>query len=103
MDHWREYSSPVTKDLKHHEVRRMTRAELEEAFWSDDPEKIRRALLSATYYDQDWRWVQEQCLHFLTFPEVWVRRNAATCLGLLAVFRKKLDFARILPALERAA
>jgi len=53
--------------------------------------------------DQDWRWVQEQCLHFLTFPEVWVRRNAATCLGLLAVFRKKLDFARILPALERAA
>jgi hypothetical protein len=32
-----------------------------------------------------------------------VPRNAATCLGLLAVFYKKLDLDLVLPALEKAA
>jgi hypothetical protein len=47
--------------------------------------------------------VQGQCLFYLTHADVEVRRTAATCLGLLAVFHKKLDVAVVLPALKNAA
>ena len=66
-------------------------------------EQIVSGLLSATYYDPDWRWVQGQCLFYLTHADVEVRRSAATCLGLLAVFHKKLDVAVVVPALKYAA
>jgi len=92
----------MSKDLKYEEVKRMTRDEVLEALSSQTPERIRTALWSAAYFDKDWRWVQDQCLCFLTFPDLWVRRNAATCLGILAVFHKKLDIERVIPKLEDA-
>jgi len=70
---------------------------------SSVPEQIGEALWSATYHDPDWRWVQQQCLNCLAHADLWVRRNAATCLGLLAVFHKKLDVHLVLPALHNAA
>ena len=70
---------------------------------SADAKQIVKALLSAAYYDPDWRWVQARCLYFLTHTDVWVRRNAANCLGLLAMFHNKLDADVVVPALENAA
>ena len=70
---------------------------------SADAKQIVKALLSAAYYDPDWRWVQTQCLYFLTHGDVEVRRNAANCLALLAMFHNKLDTEVVLPALEKAA
>src|SRR5215469_10972432 len=70
---------------------------------SADAKQIVKALLSAAYYDPDWRWVQTQCLFFLTHGDVWVRCNAANCLGLLAMFHNKLDTEVVVPALEKAA
>jgi hypothetical protein len=70
---------------------------------SDVPQEVGEALWSAAYYDPDWRWVQTQCLYSLTHADRGVRRNAATCLGLLAVFYKKLDLDLVLPALRKAA
>jgi hypothetical protein len=64
---------------------------------------VGEALWSAAYYDPDWRWVQTQCLLSLTHREIRVRCHAATCLGLLAVFHKKLDLDLVLPALKKAA
>ena len=42
-------------------------------------------------------------MYSLTHADRGVPRNAATCLGLLAVFYKKLDLDLVLPALEKAA
>jgi len=56
-------------------------------------------LLSAAYYDPDWRWVQEQCLVCLNHQNMWVRRNAATCLGHIARIHKELDVELVLPRL----
>jgi hypothetical protein len=80
-----------------------TREEVEEMLRSNLPEQISEALWSATYYDPEWRWVQSHCLTSLTHADVWVRRNAALCLGLLAVLRRELDLAVVLPALHKAA
>jgi hypothetical protein len=90
------------EERKHVEVTQRTREKIEEMLRSAVPELIREALLSAAYYDPDWRWVQTQCLRFLTHADVWVRRNAATCLGLIAVFHKKLDTNLVLAALQKA-
>jgi hypothetical protein len=69
---------------------------------SGHAEQIIEALLSATYHDPDWKWVQSQCLESLTNADVWVRRNAATCLGLLAVFHQQLDLDLVISALHKA-
>lgn len=84
-------------------VEQRTREQVEAMLLSGNEKQVARALLSAAYYDPDWRWVQAQCLYFLTHNDVGVRRNAANCLGLLAVFHNKLDTAVVLPALEKAA
>ena len=84
-------------------VEQRTREQVEAMLISADAKLIVRALLSAVYYDPDWRWVQTQCLYFLTHADVAVRRNAANCLGLLAVFHNKLDAEVVVPALQKAA
>ena len=84
-------------------VEQRTREQVETLLAGGGVDQIVSGLLSATYYDPDWRWVQGQCLFYLTHAEVAARRTAANCLGLLAVFHKKLDVAVVLPALEKAA
>ena len=84
-------------------VERRTREQVEAMLTSQESAKIVPALLSAAYYDPDWRWVQTQCLVHLTNPDLSVRRVAANCLGLVAVFHHKLDSALVISALRRAA
>lgn len=91
------------ENRKYQRVEQRTREQVDAMLLSADANQIVKALLSAAYYDPDWRWVQTQCLYFLTHNEAGVRRNAANCLGLLAVFHKKLDTEVALPALEKAA
>jgi hypothetical protein len=92
------------KDHREHQpIEQHTREQMEAMMASAEPHQIAKALASAAYYDPDWRWVQGQCLFYLTHADVEVRRSAATCLGLLAVFHKKLDAAVVLPALKSAA
>jgi hypothetical protein len=84
-------------------VEQRTREQVEAMLASSDAAQIVKGLLSATYYDPDWRWVQGKCLFYLTHGDVELRRAAVTCLGLLAVFHKKLDVAVVMPALRNAA
>jgi hypothetical protein len=72
-------------------------------FASDDPVEVAEALYSAAHHDPDWRWIQGWCLTFLKSKHVGVRWVAATCLGDLATFHKRLDLDLVLPALTEAA
>ena len=63
-------------------------------------EEICRALVAAAFSETDWRWVQGQCLFFLTYPDIEVRGLAATCLGHLARIHQKLDLEVVIPALK---
>ena len=85
--------------MQHREVQERDRHEIELLLRS--PEKLDRldALLSATYYDSDWRWVQNRCLDFLSHAEYEERGLAATCLGHLARIHKRLDTELVLSRL----
>jgi hypothetical protein len=68
-----------------------------------DPMVVAEALYSATYHDADWKWVQGLCLQFLKSDHVPIRWAAATCLGDLATFHKRLDLDLVIPALREAS
>jgi HEAT repeat len=92
----------VTNKFRYEFVRPTTRNELTSQLESGDPEAVAKALYSATRYEEDWKWVQDQCLKCLESPEVSVRWAAVTCLGDLAFLRRPLDIHAVLPALEEA-
>ena len=85
--------------MKYHEVLPMSRSELEAGIDSGNQKAIIEALLSAAFYDADWRWVQEICLRFLDHTDTNVRWIAATCLGHIARIHKVLDLDLVLPKL----
>ena len=89
-------------DLKYEPVYPLTRSELIHRFESDDPEAVTKALYAATRFEDDWSWVELQCLKALKSPSVSVRWAAATCLGDMAFMRRPLDVASVVPALELA-
>lgn len=69
---------------------------------SNDAQTVADALYSATKYDDETMWVEDQCLKGLASTEAKVRWAAATCLGDLAFSRRPLDLKRVIPALEAA-
>ena len=89
-------------DLKYEKVYPIPREELSRMLASDDPKTVADALYSATKYDEEWRWVQDQCLKSLRSPHRWIRWAAATCLGDPAFLRRPLDVDMVVPALEAA-
>jgi hypothetical protein len=91
-----------TEQRKYRPAQQRSREQMETMLRSGQPEQIIEALLSAAYFDPDWRWVELQCLQALTQADLWVRRNAAICLGLLAVFHQKLDTELVVAALKKA-
>ncbi|SRR5579871_616889 len=89
--------------MRYEEADDRSREEILKLLESGEPEKIISALHSATYYESDWRWVQSQCLRFLSHPTVNVRWAAAVFLGDIAVFHKTLDLEIVLPVLYEAS
>lgn len=78
----------------------ISREDAETEFSSDVSERICDALVSVTFNETDWRWVQEKCLHFITSSYTEVRGLAVTCLGHLARIHRKLDLEKVLPILK---
>jgi hypothetical protein len=100
---FRQYNADVDSEKRQYRAaQQRSREQMEAMLKSGEAEQVIDALLSAAYYDPDWRWVQLQCLQALTHADLWVRRNAATCLGLLAVFHQKLDVELVVAALRKA-
>lgn len=83
-------------------VEPLDRSSLLSRFACSDPLEVAEALYSAAYHDPDWKWVQGWCLKFLKSEDVDIRWAAATCLGDLALFHKRLDLDLVLPALHAA-
>ncbi|HLM00599.1 MAG TPA: hypothetical protein VK400_06055 [Pyrinomonadaceae bacterium] len=90
----------ITKPT-YHRVLPIDRAEVEAAFASGDSRRICDALVSAAFYDSDWLWVQDKCLHFVdsSFPDA--RRLSIVCFGHLARIHGKLEMNKVLPVLEK--
>ena len=85
--------------MKYHEPLPMSRSELEASIESGNQTAITEALLSAAFFDADWRLVQEICLRFLDHTDPIVRWYAACCIGHIARIHEVLDLDLVLPKL----
>lgn len=77
----------------------MSREELEAEFASNDPERILRALIAASYTEPP-EWVQEKCFEFATHSGEPARRGAAIVLGSIALVHGPINFVRVVATLE---
>jgi hypothetical protein len=85
--------------MEYREVVQRDRDEIELLLRSSDKTDRSDGLLSAAYYDSDWRWVQNQCLGLLRRDDVVMCRLAATCLGHVARVHRQLDLDVVLAEL----
>jgi hypothetical protein len=85
--------------VKYRAVVERDREELEILLRSRDQQDVQDALLSAAYYDPDWKWVQANCITLSHHPVHQVRQIAATCLSHLARIHRQLDLELVLQRL----
>ena len=78
---------------------KLSREELEAEFASNDPERILRALIAASYTEPP-EWVQEQCFKFAAHAGEPARRGAAIVLGSIAFVHGPINFERAVATLE---
>lgn len=89
-------------EFQYEAVKPLPHAELIEELKSGVPDRIATALFSASRFDNDWDWVEEQCLNNVAHKSARVRWAAVTCLGDLALFKRPLKLNAVIPALEKA-
>ena len=78
--------------MLYEEIPVLTRSEIEACFQkTSHRDQVTRALLSAALYDDDFDWVQQQCLNFLTGPDTSLRCTALVGLGHLARLHGRMD------------
>jgi hypothetical protein len=83
--------------VKYQEVVERDREELEILLRSSNKQNIQNALLSAAYYDPEWKWVQSQCLALTHRPQRALCR--CNCLGHIASIHRQLDLDLVLQRL----
>jgi hypothetical protein len=85
---------------KFSDVPEISREDARRSFSSGEAEQVCNALVSVTFHDQDWRWVQELCLGFLSNSDSQISGLAATCLGHLARIHRSIDREKVLATLR---
>ncbi len=85
------------------QVEQIEKPEAELIFSSGNSDQICFALLSSAFYINDWKWVQDKCLSFLSSPDIDVVRIAIICLGHIARINRKIEKEKVLTALRSEA
>jgi hypothetical protein len=87
--------------MEYEQPRSISRGELEKAFRGNDGERIREALISASY-SEDASWLVDSCLKLAGDERSVVRQGVALVLGYIAIDpRGEVDLKRCLEAAER--
>ncbi|MEV6159777.1 hypothetical protein AB0L53_56520 [Nonomuraea sp. NPDC052129] len=85
--------------MRYEEPRVGRREDLAAALTKGDVDGICRALVSLSFYDTDWKWVEGACLSLLSNSDAAIRQVAATCLGHVARIHGRIDKDVVIPAL----
>jgi hypothetical protein len=93
-------SNEVNK-LNYAPVQRLTREEILTSLSSGGSQEIRDALISAAYWDDDWRWAQRQLMQFADHDDDLVLWAVVAGLGFIAAFHGEIDEEIVLPVLNR--
>jgi len=86
--------------MNYQEVEPISREDANKAFMSGNTSDICYALVSVTFHNSDWQWVQGKCISFLQKDDKDVQSLAVTCLGHLARIHHRLDLDMVLPLLN---
>jgi hypothetical protein len=90
----------VAYGMRYEPVQPYTREDAEAAFVRDDPDELNKVLLGLSWYEPDWRWVQEQCIRFSQHAHEHVRGVVPICFMHLARINRDLDVDAVFPILE---
>jgi hypothetical protein len=88
-------------ELNYAPIPRRTRESIQEALSTGNPNSIHDALLSAAYWDDDWRWAQQQLVNFAESDDDKILWAVALGLGYVAVFHGEIDEEKVRPILSR--
>ena len=87
--------------MRYEAIERRTRESILRSLDSGDPDEIHHALDSAAYWDDDWRWAQEQLLRFADSENETILAAVVLGFTFLVVFHGEVDEKRVRPVLER--
>jgi hypothetical protein len=88
-------------DLNYAPVQRQTREGILASLLNGGSQDIRDALISAAYWDDDWRWAQQQLIRFAEHDDDLVLWAVVAGLGFIAAFHGEIDEGTALPVLDR--
>ncbi len=88
-------------DLNYAPVQRRTREDILTSLSNGGSQDIRDALISAAYWDDDWRWAQQQLIRFAEHDDNLVLWAVVAGLGFIAAFHGEIDEGTALPVLDR--
>ncbi len=90
-----------SNELNYAPVRRRTREEIVSSLSSGSAQEIRDALISAAYWEEDWRWAQQQLINFSEHNDDLVLWAVVAGLGFIATFHGEISEETVLPILDR--
>jgi hypothetical protein len=73
------------------DIRRRSREEIMASLSTGNPDEIRDALISACYWDKDWKWALQQLRKFAEHSDDQVLWTVATGVGFIAAFNGEID------------
>ncbi|MGJ5816226.1 hypothetical protein [Paludibaculum fermentans] len=82
-------------------VRRKSRDEILQTLSSGTAKDMAAALLSAAYWDPDWKWAEKQLVRFAAHDDPQVLWTVASGFGLLAAFHGEVDLDIVEPILAK--
>jgi hypothetical protein len=88
-------------DLNYAPVPKRTREDILGSLSKGGSQDIRDALISAAYWDEDWRWAQQQLIRFAKHDDDLVLWAVVAGLGFIAAFHGEIDEVTALPVLDR--
>lgn len=80
-------------------VRKLNREQIGNALCGQ-PRELASALLSAAYWDSDWKWAQDLLLEYADRSDPDIQWAVATGLGFLAAFHGQLELEKVERALK---
>lgn len=90
-------------ERRYEELLPISKAEADERLSGGDVECIAKTLISVSLHDEDWRWVQQRALYFLTHESEVVVSAAILSLGHTARRNHSIDKTIVIPALRAVA
>lgn len=69
---------------------------------SDETDRIVDALLSLSFYDEDWEYVENICIEYSNHSDSKVRGISILCFGHLARIHEQLHIEKVMPIINKA-